>query len=246
MLAALFAWRWGFWAFAVVSAASGFLLAARLPAGRAIWVALSLALLAATDRLRDRVSIAPPHRRGLGAVFVVSAAALYGAVNLYALDHFWIEGIRVLYHPPPAPPPLPSALRILAMLATAAFPIVFLAWGIRARRDILLAIALITGALSVATFRHYVPIGPRWAFLTACGALVVAAALWIHRRLRDAPGGEWRGLTASPLYSGDAGIAPLAALAAGLAVPSTPAPAKDGELSTGGGRFGGGGASGEF
>ena len=34
VLAALFAWRWGFWAFAAVSAASAFLLAARLP-GRA-------------------------------------------------------------------------------------------------------------------------------------------------------------------------------------------------------------------
>ena len=131
VLAALFAWRWGFWAFAAVSAASAFLLAARLPAGRANWAVLSLVLLVGTDRIRDRASIAPPHRRSLGAVFVVSAAALYGAVNLYAMDHFWIEAIRVLFHRPPEPPPLPPALRLLASLATAAFPVVFLAWGIR-------------------------------------------------------------------------------------------------------------------
>ncbi len=246
-LAALFAWRWGLWAFAAVSATSAFLLAARLPAGRATWVALSFVLLAVTDRLRDRASIAPPHRRGLGAVFVVSAAALYGAVNLYALDHFWIEAIRVVFRRPPTPPPLPAALRLLATLATAAFPILFLIWGIRARRVLLLAIAIASGALSVATFRHYVPIGPRWAYLTACGALVVGAALWVHRRLRDAPGGVWRGLTAAPLYSGDdAGISPLGALGAHIAVPSAPAPAERPGFTGGGGEYGGGGASGQY
>ena len=214
VLAALFAWRWGFWAFAAVSAASAFLLAARLPAGRANWAVLSLVLLAGTDRIRDRATIAPPHRRSLGAVFVVSAVALYGAVNLYAMDHFWIEAIRVLFHRPPEPPPLPPALRLLASLATAAFPIVFFAWGIRRRRRLLLVIAIASAALSVMTWRHYVPIGPRWAWLTACGAILIAAALWAHRRLRLAPGGAWRGLTAAPLYDSrrDAHLTPLGAL----------------------------------
>ncbi len=245
VLAALFAWRWGFWGFAAVSAASAFALAARAPAGRAIWMVLSLGLLFATDRLRDRASIAPPHRRSLAAVFVVSAAALYCTVSLYALDHFWIEAIRVLFQRPPAPPPLPSALRIFAGVATAVFPVVFLAWGLRTRRPLLLVIAIASGALSVATFRHYVPIGPRWAFLTVCGALVVGAALWIHRRLRDAPGGVWRGFTASPLYSGDAGLSPLSALGAGLVLPHAPEPDRGG-LTTGGGQYGGGGASGQY
>ncbi len=247
VLAALFSWRWGFWAFAAVSAATAFLLAGRLPAGRAIWVVFSLVLLARTDRLRDRAIIAPPHRRSIVAVFVVSAAALYGAVNLYALDHFWIEAIRVLFRRPPAPPPLPPALRVLSMLATTVFPIVFVVWGIRARRVLLLAIAIVSGALSVATFRHYVPIGPRWAYLTACGAVLIAAALWVHRRLRDAPGGIWRGLTAAPLYSGDAeaGISPLAALGAHVAVPAAPDPERPG-FTGGGGEYGGGGASGQY
>jgi hypothetical protein len=248
VLAALFAWRWGFWAFGAVSAASAFLFAARLPAGRAIWVVLSLVLLAGTNRLRDRASIAPSHRRSLVAVFVVSAAALYGAVNLYALDQFWIEAVRVVFHRPPAPPPLPPALRLLAMLATAAFPIIFLAWGIRARRVLLLAIAIASGALSVATFRHYVPIGPKWAYLTACGVILIAAALWAHRRLRDAAGGAWRGLTAAPLFSSDGvGVSPLGALGAHVAIPAAPAqPEERPGFTGGGGGFGGGGASGQY
>ncbi len=246
VLAALFAWRWGFWAFAAVSAASAFLLAARLPAGRATWAVLSLVLRAGTDRIRDRASIAPPHRRSLAAVFVVSAAALYGAVNLYAMDHFWIEAIRVLFHRPPEPPPLPPALRLLASLATAAFPVIFFAWGIRRRRRLLLVIAIASAALSVMTWRHYVPIGPRWAWLTACGAILIAAALWAHRRLRDADGGSWRGLTASPLYSADeAGISPLGALGAHIAGPAAPKPERPG-FTGGGGEFGGGGASGNY
>ncbi len=179
-------------------------------------------------------------------MFVVSAAALYGAVNLYALDHFWIEAIRVLFHRPPEPPPLPPALRLLASLATAAFPVVFFAWGIRRRRRLLLVIAIASAALSIMTFRHYVPIGPRWAWLTACGAVLIAAALWAHRRLRDAAGGAWRGLTASPLYSADdAGISPLGALGAHIAGPAAPEPERPG-FTGGGGEFGGGGASGTY
>jgi uncharacterized membrane protein YgcG len=247
VLAALFAWRWGFWAFGAVSAASAFLFAARLPAGRAIWVVLSLALLAGIDRLRDRASLAPPHRRSLVAVFVVSAAALYAAVNLYALDQFWIEAIRVVFRRPPAPPPPPTVLRLLAMLATAAFPIVFLLWGIRARRVLLLAIAIVSGALSVATFRHYVPIGPEWAYLTACGSILIVAALWTHRRLRDAAGGAWRGLTAAPLHSSDSGgVSPLGALGAHVALSAAPTEPEHPGFTGGGGSFGGGGASGKY
>jgi hypothetical protein len=142
--------------------------------------------------------------------------------------------------------PLPTPLRAAAALATAAFPVFFLAWGLRSRRRLLIAIGLVSAVLTAATFRHYVPIGPRWAWLTACGVVLIASALWAHRRLRDAAGGTWRGLTASPLYSADdAGISPLGALGAHIAGPAAPEPERPG-FTGGGGEFGGGGASGQY
>ena len=124
----------------------------------------------------------------------------------------------------------------------------FLLWGFRSRRRLLHRDRLVSAVLSAATFRHYVPIGPRWAWLTVCGAVLIAAALWAHRRLRDAAGGAWRGLTASPLYSADdAGISPLGALGAHIAGPPAPAPEPERPGFTGGGgEFGGGGASGQY
>ncbi len=91
----------------------------------------------------DRAAIAPPHRRSLAAVFVVSAAALYMAVNLFALDHGFVEWIRFeriraeQFAGRPAILPAAASLRIAAALATAAFPVAFFLWGIRARRRLL-------------------------------------------------------------------------------------------------------------
>jgi hypothetical protein len=82
VLTALFAWRWGFWAFAAVSAASLCVLAARLPPGRLIWFVLSLALLAMTDGLRDRESIAPPHRSFSSGRFAPSRNASRVRISL--------------------------------------------------------------------------------------------------------------------------------------------------------------------
>ncbi len=243
----LAAWRWGFWFFAGAGAASLGLAVARAPGGRWAWIVLSMLVMAATYRRLGRASIAPAHRHGLAAVFAVAASALYAALNLYSLDEALVERVRhFAFGRSPAPGAVPATLRGAAALLTAAFPALFLAWGIRARRRLLLAIGIVAAALSVATLRHYAPIGPRWAFLTACGAMLVGAALWIHRRLRDAPGAAWRGLTARPLHSPEAGgLSPLGALGATIAVPGAPEPDR-GNLSTGGGEFGGGGASGQF
>jgi len=247
LLGALAAWRWGFWFFAAAGSAAFFFAMARQPFARTAWIVLSILAMAATYRRFDRPALAPPHRSGLAAVFAVSAAALYAATNLYSFDMLAVERIRLsLSGGARLSAAGASPVRFAAILATAAFPVVFLAWGIRARRTLLLAIGIVAAALSVATFRNYVRIGPRWAFLTACGAVLVGAALWIHRRLREAPARTWRGLTADPLYSeAEGGVSPLGALGAHLAAPAAPHPPDHG-LSTGGGQFGGGGASGEY
>jgi hypothetical protein len=243
---ALAAWRWGFSFFATAGAAAFYLFLGRMSLARPAWIAASILVMGLSARRLDRPGLAPPHRHGFAGVFAVSAAALYAAVNLYSLDHRFIERIRLLsFGSGPLPPP-PPASRLLAALATAVLPAVLLAWGIRARRTLLLSSGLAAMALSVATWRLYAPIGPRWAFLTACGAASIAAALWIHRRLRDAPGGAWRGLTAAPLFAGaEEGVSPPAALAAALVPGAHPEPER-GPLSTGGGSFGGGGASGQY
>lgn len=247
LLGALAAWRWGFWFFAAAGTTAFFFAVARQPFARTAWIVLSLAAMAFTFRRLDRAAIAPPHRSGLAAVFAVSAAALYAATNLYSFDMLALERIRLsLSGGARLSAAGASPVRVVSILATAAFPAVFLAWGIRARRTLLLAIGIVAAALSVATFRHYVPIGPRWAYLVACGAVLVAAALWVHRRLREAPGRTWRGLTAEPLYSdAEPGVSPLGALGAHLAAPAAPHEPDSG-LSTGGGEFGGGGASGQY
>lgn len=243
---ALAAWRWGFSFFAAAAAAAFYLFLGRMLLARPAWIAVSILVMALSERRLDSASLAPPHRRGLVGVFAVSAAALSAAVNLYSLDHRFIEMIRLLSTGPGPFAPQPPAARLLAALATAALPAVLLARGIRARRTLLLSSGLAAAALSVATWRVYAPIGPRWAFLTVCGAVLIASALWIHRRLRNAPGGAWRGLTAAPLSGGaEEGVSPPAALAAAL-VPGEPPEPERGPLSTGGGTFGGGGASGQY
>ena len=138
-------------------------------------------------------------------------------------------------------------IRLLSGVATAVVPAVFLAWGIRARRTLLLAVGLAAAALSAVTLRYYVHVAPLWVILSACGAILVGTALAIQRALRQRPDGEWRGLTAAPLYEREHGISPLAAIAAhavGGAHVSTPE--EQGRLETGGGGYGGGGASGTY
>ncbi len=246
VLCALAAWHWGFWVYALGATACGYRWLGRMPFARPVWIVVAVLLMILTSPRLDRAALAPPHRRSLAGVFAISSTAMYAAVNLFALDRAFIERIRLRWLlGDGAVAPVDPALRLAAALATAVFPVVFFLWGIRTRRRLLLGIGLASAVLSVATFRHYFPIGPRWAWLTACGAVLIAAALWAHRRLRDAPGGVWRGLTASPLYAfDDAGISPLGALGAQVAVaPATP---ERPGFTGGGGSFGGGGASGQY
>ena len=246
--AGLAAWRWGFWFYALCATVCAYILLGRMPFARPAWIAVSILAMALVYRRLDGTSIAPPHRRSLAAVFAASAAALYTAVNLFALDFRFIERIRLpSLQTHGLVIPAPGIIRLVSALATAAFPVVFLLWGIRARRRLLLGIGLVSAILSASTFRYYFPVGPRWAWLTACGAVLVAGAMWANRRLRNSRGGAWRGLTAAPLYSVETeGISPLGAiLGAHAATPASPEPERTG-FTGGGGSYGGGGASGQY
>lgn len=233
--------HWGYAVYGGFAAAAFFLLLGRLPAGRLWWVLGGAVLTAIAQAHLDR-AYPPPLRRAVGVVLAVSAAALYVAVNPYSLDHRWIEDLRSDYSP--AGPGL-EVLGVFAAAAAAIVPAVFLWWGIRSRRILLLDLGLVFAAASLVTLRFYVHLAPLWVILTLAGAALVLAALWVNRFLRQAPGGERGGFTAAPLYSSRrADTLQAAAVVAGFTGPSTPP--RSGDLSTGGGRFGGGGASGEF
>jgi hypothetical protein len=235
-------WRWGYEAYGGIGAAALFLLLARFPGARLTWILAGTAVVAVAARRLDRAALAPPHRRGFAAALAVSAIALYAAVNRFSLDRGMIETLGSSSPPAPAS----AAARGLANALTALLPLVLVAWGIRARRLLVLNVGIALGALSLATLREYVPLAPPWAWLLVGGAALVFGALALNRALRRAPGAERRGFTALPLYGAKRGEGLQAAAILVGFTPGARAPADPGKLSPGGGRYGGGGATGSI
>lgn len=239
------AFHWGYPTLAAFAAAFFFLLLARSPAGRALWLALGAALTGVCAPLLDRPALAPSHRRSTAAVLAVSLAAVYAAINLYALDHRLVEKFSDAGWRSPEFPG--SQVRLAAAIATAVFPVVVLAWGIRSRRTLLLDAGIIAAALSLATLRFYVYIAPLWAILSAAGGGLILLALGVHRWLARASGGERGGFTARRLFEDEKRQQTLGALGAvSLAPHEGVAAPEPGRYSGGGGSYGGGGSSGTF
>jgi uncharacterized membrane protein YgcG len=216
---------------------------ARFPYGRLGWAIVGALLCALSARLADRRRLPLSRRWAFASVFVVAAVALYGAVNLYAYDRQLIEGVARFLGPNRFAPP-PAAARPLFAAATALLPVLFLVWGVRARRRLILDTGAVLAALSILTFHYYVRFGS--IPITLFGLALIGVALWLNRRLARAPGGEVRGFTASPILSAESeALAPAAALFAASASPASP-PQEHDPFTPGGGRYGGGGASGKF
>jgi len=237
------AWRWGYPAFAVFSAAFFFFLLARSAQGRALWLVLGSALAAACVPLLDRPALAPSHRRSAAWVLAICLIAVYVAINPYSLDRGSLEAISF----PHVSAVQPSALlRVLAALGAAALPLGLLAWGIRSRRSPLLDLSIVFAALSLATLRYYVHIAPLWSILTLAGGGLIALALSLHRWLDRAPGRERRGFTADALLEDEGKQQVLGSVATALTLApeaaSAPKPAP-GAFRGGGGASGGGGSS---
>ena len=236
--------RWGFSLYGAFAAVAGFLVLARLPFGRVAWGFGGAALCVITARLSAQRRLASPRRRAFAAVFVVSALALYGAINLYSLDYRMVE-LLDMGTPRWGPGALPAGARLASAVATALVPIAFIVWGLRARRRLVLDTGAVLAALSVLTVEYYVRFGS--VTITAFGLALIGLALWLNRRLRQAPGEEIRGFTASPLFSAESStLSPAAALAAAATVPVSPHSTDDADFSAGGGKYGGGGATGTF
>ena len=87
-------WRWGFALYGGFAAVFGFLFLARFPYGRLGWVIVGAALCPLCAWLADRSGLLPSRRRAFADVFVVSALALYGGINLYSRDERLVERLR--------------------------------------------------------------------------------------------------------------------------------------------------------
>ena len=236
--------RWGFSLYGAFAAVAAFLVLARFPSGRVAWGFGGAALCVITARLSAQRRLASPRRRAFAAVFVVSALALYGAINLYSLDRRMVELLGT-GTPRWGPGPLPADVRLPSAVATSLVPIAFVVWGLRARRRLVLDTGATLAALSVLTLEYYVRFGS--LEITVFGLALIGLALWLNRRLTRAPGEEVRGFTATPLLSAESeALSPAAALVAAAAVPVSPHPADDADFSAGGGKYGGGGATGTY
>jgi hypothetical protein len=233
------AWRWGNPAFAGFAAAAAFVLLARAPQGRLLWIAAGVALSVVAERVLDRPSWAPSHRASAAVLAVCGIAAVYCAANLWSLDHRAIESLQ---RQAGSWPDSSAGTRAAAILATALVPLAVLARGVARRQPLFLDSGLVLVALSLVTLRTYVHIADLWVVLAAAGAVLVLSALAVNRWLRRGPGGERYGFTAEPLFGDEEHLRALELVPVLSAHAPAAKPPDEPGFSGGGGGFGGGGA----
>ena len=240
---ALAAWRWGSPVYVSFAAISFFLLLARAPSGRLLWIACGVAMTLVFARVLDRPSWAPSHRVCAAALVVYGLLGVYAAVNLYALDHRLVENLRGAGLDLPGPR---FQERIWAMVGTAVLPVAILWWGVRSRWTFVLDTGIVVAALSLITFRHYVHIAATWLVLTLAGTALVLLALALNRWLSKGPEKERDGFTAEPLFADEARVRALELVPVVAAHAPGPRPPVEPGYEGGGGSFGGGGAGGSY
>jgi hypothetical protein len=235
--------RWGMAVCAVLAGVFFFLLLAQSRGGRFLWIAAAVVMIPLLLKAAESPRLPPAHRRSCRAVLAITVIALYAALHLGSWDSGFVEGLASTG----ANHWRDSPLRPVAIAGTALIPLAAIAFGIHARRRLFLDLGLALGIASLVTLRFYVHVAPLWVVLTFGGAAAIAAALAVRRFLASGPGGERRGLTADPLFEDVARQGELEAAAALAAAPGARPVAHDERtLTPGGGRFGGGGATGEY
>ena len=188
----------------------------------------------------DAKELPPSLRRCAAVTLLVSLAALYAAVNVVSLDKRLIEsGIESISYGP--------EVRAVSILLTAAVPISVFIAGMLSRRRLLLNAAIVLAAASLLTLRYYIHVAPLWVVLGLSGALVLALAALLQRVLNSSAGKELRGYTVQPLLHDPEKRGVVEAVSSVAAVtPSARTMADKSTFEGGGGKFGGGGASGSF
>ncbi len=240
---ALAAWRWGSPVYAGLAGISLFLLLARAPLGRLLWIAGGVALTLAFERFLDRPSWSPSHRRCAAVLVAAGLLGVYVAVNLYALDHRLVEKLGSAGLDAPGPR---FGERIASMVLTALVPLAAVVWGIRSRRAFALDVGLVLTALSLLTLRFYVHLAATWLILTLAGAALSLLALGVNRWLARGDGKERSGFTAESLFADERRLRALELVPVVAAhAPDSRPPVEPG-YQGGGGSFGGGGAGGSY
>jgi len=237
------AWRWGSPAWALFAAVSLFLLLGRAPAGRLLWVVCGVALTFIFAGVLDQPYRAPSHRRCAAVLVVAGLLGVYGAMNLYALDHRFVERLRGSFPDFPGPR---FRERIWSMLGTGVLPVAVLWWGVRSRRTFVLDTGLVLLAVSLVTLRFYVHLASLWVVLAVSGGVLFLFALALNRWLARGSCGERGGFTAEPLFADEARLRALELVPVVAAHSPEAGPAVEPGFQGGGGSFGGGGAGGSF
>ena len=238
------AYRWGYALFAVIAASGLFLLLARGPLGRALWLVVPVVVAPLLLRAGDWARLPPAHRRCCQAVAVVSLGFLYLAVHLGSWDQGFVE--RVGAHWNGHPPWAAQSLRPFFAVATALVPVLTLAWGRGTRRRLLINAGLIGLLASMVTLRFYVHVAPLWVVLLLGGGVAIGLALALRQHLDSGPGRQRHGFTAEPLFADPEGRSALELAASVASLSPAARPVETSSFEGGGGRFGGGGASGTY
>ena len=201
------------------------------------------ALTAVAARRLDHAAWAPSHRRSAAVALVAGIAAVYAAANVYSLDRRLIESFGRTGASGEAPAP---AL-VVAAVATALVPLAVLAWGIGARRTLLVDAGIVLAALSLVTLRHYVHVAPLWLVLVAGGAALRRCRRLGRARARAGPRRrDTRLHRGSPLHDERRQLTLQVVPVVATLSPSGSSPSDQPKSLGAGGAFGGAGASEKF
>jgi uncharacterized membrane protein YgcG len=214
--------------------------------GRLLWIATALVLIPGSIAGARLPRFAPSARKGFVILGAIAVLALYFAVHVWSLDQRLVESMSAVAHEGWTSQ-APLIVRSLSILATALLPPVLLLIGWRRREPLLLHAGLLLIGASIATIRLYREVMPLSFALILIGTACVTLAFGIRRWLRSGDQGERDGFTADPLFDNTNRTEAIRSVVAMASfTPSAQAPASRPAFEGGGGRFGGGGATGSY
>ncbi len=235
-------WRWGYWPYSAVSVFLFFVGMGCLPYGRLWWILVPVILYRWLSAGCDSARLPPALRKSSAALLTGCILAFYAAINIYSVDNHLIEFYGSFPRPAPG-----FLVRFLSIALSAVVPIVVLLIGVKARRRLFLHLGFLIGIGSLVTLRQYIHVAPLWFVLVAGGFALLALGFTLNRILDAGKGKQLGGFTADRLLENPKQLRALEVVASmtTLTPEARSAPAKT-EFHGAGGKFGGGGASGEF